>query len=71
VVLDGVAEDRDWVLCRDTAFANVTGHPALAVPAGGGDDLPVGVQLTGRRHGEALLFAAGQAIFDRLALPIP
>lgn len=71
VMLGGVAEDRDWVLCRDTAFANVTGHPVLAVPAGGGDGLPVGVQLTGRRHGEAALFAAGQAVFDRLALPIP
>lgn len=71
VVLGGVAEDRDWVLCRDTAFANVTGHPALAVPAGTGDGLPVGVQLVGRRHGEAALFTVGQAIFDRLALPIP
>ncbi|MDN5794130.1 MAG: amidase [Intrasporangium sp.] len=71
VMLDDVAENRDWVLCRDTAFANVTGHPALAVPAGVADGLPVGVQLTGRRHSEALLFAAGQAIFDRLASPIP
>ncbi|WP_347350178.1 amidase [Intrasporangium sp.] len=71
VVLGGVAQDRDWVLCRDTAFANVTGNPALAVPAGLADGLPVGVQLVGPRHGEALLFAAGQAVFDRLGAPIP
>ena len=41
-----------------TALWNVTGHPAAAVPAGIADDgLPVSVQLVGRRHDEATLFA--------------
>jgi aspartyl-tRNA(Asn)/glutamyl-tRNA(Gln) amidotransferase subunit A len=71
IELDGELFDRDWLMCRDTAFANVTGHPALAVPAGCPDGLPVGVQLVARRHDEAALLRAGQVIFDRLAVPIP
>lgn len=69
--IDGASFDRDWLMCRDAAFANVTGHPALAVPAGTTGGLPVGIQLVGRRHEEELLFPAGQAIFERLATPIP
>lgn len=71
VVVEGVSEDRDWLMCRDLAFANVTGHPALAVPAGLADSLPVGVQLVGGRYAEDLLLSAGQIIFDRLAQPCP
>jgi amidase len=41
-----------------TAIWNVTGHPAASLPAGTGDDgLPLAVQLVGRRHDEATLFA--------------
>jgi Asp-tRNA(Asn)/Glu-tRNA(Gln) amidotransferase A subunit family amidase len=46
-----------------TAFVlpiSFTGRPALSVPAGRWDGLPVGVQLTGERNGEwALLALAG------------
>ncbi|WP_244179327.1 amidase [Paraburkholderia aspalathi] len=36
--------------------ANVTGHPAVAIPTGlSGDGLPVGVQLIGRKHDERKL----------------
>lgn len=71
VHIQGQLEDRDWVLCRDMAFANVTGHPVLQVPAGCGDGIPVGVQLLSRRNSEDALFGPGQAIFDRLAWPMP
>jgi Asp-tRNA(Asn)/Glu-tRNA(Gln) amidotransferase A subunit family amidase len=39
------------------------GHPALTVPAGtGAHDLPVGVQLIGRRFDEMTLYQAGFAV---------
>jgi amidase len=41
-----------------TAVANVTGQPAISVPLGAHDGLPVGVQLFGRPTGEGDLLAA-------------
>ena len=38
-----------------TIPANTTGHPAVAVPAGLVDDVPVSMQIIGRRHAEQLL----------------
>ena len=40
---------------------NVTGHPALAVPAGFVTGLPVGIQLVGPAFSEALLCRIGAA----------
>lgn len=69
VDLGGHWEDRDTGMCRNTAFANLTGHPALALPAGFDGALPVGVQLTARRGGDADLLAIGALVADRLATP--
>jgi len=42
---------------------NLTGHPALAIPAGHSEEgLPVGVQLVGRRWGDEHLLAVAQAV---------
>lgn len=62
VLVDGEWEDRDTGLCRNLAFANLTGHPALALPAGLDDQLPVGVQLIGRRGSDLPLLATGQLL---------
>jgi amidase len=44
-----------------TPVVNVTGQPAMSVPFGSVDGLPVGVHLVGRPAGEAILFRlAGQ-----------
>jgi len=39
-----------------TIPANITGNPACSIPAGLVDGLPVGLQIIGRHHEDALLF---------------
>jgi aspartyl-tRNA(Asn)/glutamyl-tRNA(Gln) amidotransferase subunit A len=45
-----------------TAAFNITGQPAVSIPAGAVDGLPVGLQVVARRHEEALLFGAGALV---------
>jgi amidase len=53
-----------------TAAFNLTGHPALSLPAGRHDGMPVGLQLIGRRGGEAHLLACA-ALIERALVPQP
>lgn len=71
VLIDGSWEDRDTGLCRNTAFANLTGHPSLAVPAGLDGVLPVGVQLVGRRGSDLELIWHGARLQDLLPPGLP
>jgi amidase len=41
---------------------NMTGHPAVALPAALADGLPIGVQLVGRRWGDERLLATAGAV---------
>ena len=52
-----------WTPMRTLPF-NVTGHPALSVPAGFVSGLPVGLQLVGPADAEALICQIGHA-FER------
>jgi amidase len=45
----------------NTAGFDVTGHPALSVPCGLRDGLPIGMQLVGRHYDEATLYRAAAA----------
>jgi amidase len=47
----------------NTCPLDLTGHPALTVPAGADPDgLPVGIQLVGRHFDETALYQAGAVI---------
>lgn len=49
-----------WTPMRTIGF-NLSGHPALSLPAGFHDGLPLGLQLVGRHFGEAQLMQLGAA----------
>lgn len=51
---------RGWGMLGNAGSFNLTGHPGLTIPAAEADGLPVGVQLIGRRFGDARLLAAGR-----------
>jgi aspartyl-tRNA(Asn)/glutamyl-tRNA(Gln) amidotransferase subunit A len=54
-----------------TVSANLTGLPAISIPCGfTGSDLPVGLQLTGRRFDEATLLRVADAYERDTAWPI-
>jgi amidase len=71
VAIDGPRADDDDFHGSLAAFArsmatacplNLTGHPALTVPSGpGDDDLPTGLQICGPRFGERTLYRVGFA----------
>lgn len=45
----------------NTAPFDVTGHPAMSVPCGMSDGLPVGLQVIGRRYEESTIYRAASA----------
>jgi Asp-tRNA(Asn)/Glu-tRNA(Gln) amidotransferase A subunit family amidase len=51
VDVDGTREPVRAIMLKLTQLFDITGHPAIAIPAGIADGLPVGMQLVGR-HGE-------------------
>ncbi|MEU9503915.1 amidase [Streptomyces sp. NPDC048196] len=51
---------------------NMTQQPAATVPCGvDGDGLPIGVQLVGARHADALVLRAAHALYEAGAAEIP
>ncbi len=61
---DFVADHAVWTPMRTLPF-NVTGHPVLALPIGFSKGLPLGMQLIGADHSEAVLCQIGNA-FERV-----
>jgi aspartyl-tRNA(Asn)/glutamyl-tRNA(Gln) amidotransferase subunit A len=50
LTIDGVSHPVRNLMLRLTQPFNITGHPAVSLPCGDADGLPVGVQIVGRRH---------------------
>lgn len=66
---DGSAEPLETSMCRFTAVANLTGRPAVSVPVGLSEGLPVGLQLIGNAHSEADLLDVAKTLEIRLRPP--
>jgi aspartyl-tRNA(Asn)/glutamyl-tRNA(Gln) amidotransferase subunit A len=63
VDIDGAAQPVRALMLRLTQMFNLTGHPAITLPAGRlGDGLPCGIQLVGRRHGTESLLGVAAAL---------
>jgi amidase len=63
------APRMEWLMAGEapgvganTAAANMTGHPALSVPIGPSEGLPVGLMVVGRHWADALVLSAGHAL---------
>ena len=54
----------------NTAPLDVSGHPAISVPAGLSDGLPVGMMLVGRRFEDSTCLRVGHA-FEQLVGGFP
>jgi amidase len=52
---------RAFEMIGNTAPFDVTGHPAMSVPCGLSDDLPIGMMLVGRHWDESTIYRAAHA----------
>jgi aspartyl-tRNA(Asn)/glutamyl-tRNA(Gln) amidotransferase subunit A len=55
---------RMYLADANTVPANLANLPAISVPAGRADGLPVGLQLVGPRFGEGRIVEAASAVED-------
>ena len=55
---------RSWEPTRNTCPTNVTGHPAISIPCGLHDGLPVGMMLIGKHCDEPMVYRAAEAFED-------
>lgn len=53
--------DHGWNMLGNTSPFDMTGHPAISIPCGKTNGLPVGLMLVGRHFDDATLFRAAHA----------
>ncbi len=53
---------RSWEATRNTCPFNVTGHPAISIPCGMEDGLPIGLMLVGRHWDESTIYRAANGV---------
>jgi amidase len=49
-------------MIQNTPQFNVTGHPAISVPCGVADDLPVGLMVVGRHFDDLTVLQVADAV---------
>ena len=52
----------------NTAIFDATGHPAMSMPCGKGEGLPIGLMMIGKHYDEATIYRAGRALEVQLDL---
>jgi amidase len=57
----GLYLQRAFEMIGNTAPFDVTGHPAMSLPCGLGNGLPIGVMLIGKPYDEETIYAAAAA----------
>ena len=57
----GLYLQRAFEMIGNTAPFDVTGHPAMSIPCGLGDGLPIGAMLIGKHFDEEVIYAAAGA----------
>jgi len=57
--------DRALEMLGNTSPFDLTGHPAMSIPCGMIDGLPVGLMLVGRHLNEPVIYQAAQA-FEKI-----
>jgi aspartyl-tRNA(Asn)/glutamyl-tRNA(Gln) amidotransferase subunit A len=66
---DPTVEDGEDGEMLSSGLGNLTGHPALSLPCGISEGLPVGMQLMGRLNGDRRLLSIAYAFEGRLSSP--
>ncbi len=61
----GLYCQRAFEMLPNTCPFDVTGHPAMSIPCGMSDGLPIGMMLVGKRFNEGTIYRAAQA-FEQL-----
>ena len=71
LLIDGVAHPYFFAGTSYNYLANLTGQPSIVLPCGfSKDGLPIGLQLTGKRWGEAKLLGVAR-VLEKLLPPCP
>jgi amidase len=71
LVIDGVPHPYFFAGTSYNYLANLTGQPSIVLPCGfSKDGLPIGLQLTGKRWGEAKLLGVAK-VLEKLLPPCP